>query len=202
MFYLNATRCDPAGYARFATDDPAMNAAAEDMLVAMVDEAARHGVRVAAHAHSKSGIELAIKCGVADIQHISFMDERLVDLAAKHECTVTPTSWVLQSLPTSAGLSDFVRDKAKRAAEVHAKAVDYARKGGLKILGGTDPVLPYMHGRNYMELVALMNGQSARRTCDRLSMLPSPARSPRVPLGQELVLSRSASRAELVRRLV
>ena len=51
MFYLNATRCDPAGYARFATDDPAMNAAAEDMLVAMVDEAARahHALRRDAH---------------------------------------------------------------------------------------------------------------------------------------------------------
>lgn len=129
----------------------------EEELRAICSEASARGLRVAAHAHSKSGIELAIKCGVADIQHISFMDERLVDLAAEHDCTVTPTSWVLQALPTSDGLSEFVRDKAKRAAEVHAKAVDYARKGGLKILGGTDPVLPYMHGRNYMELVALMN---------------------------------------------
>jgi imidazolonepropionase-like amidohydrolase len=129
----------------------------EEELRAICSEASARGLRVAAHAHSKSGIELAIKCGVADIQHISFMDERLVDLAAQHNCTVTPTSWVLQALPTSDGLSEFVRDKAKRAAEVHAKAVEYARKGGLKILGGTDPVLPYMHGRNYMELVALMN---------------------------------------------
>lgn len=129
----------------------------EEELVAICEEATARGLRVAAHAHSKSGIELAIKCGVSDIQHISFMDERLVDLAAKRGCTVTPTSWVLQTLPDSDGLSDFVRDKAKRAAEVHEKAVAYARKGGLKILGGTDPVLPYMHGRNYMELVALMN---------------------------------------------
>ena len=40
VFYIHSTRCDPAGYARFATDDPAMNAAAETMLSAMVDEAA------------------------------------------------------------------------------------------------------------------------------------------------------------------
>lgn len=129
----------------------------EEELTAICSEAKARGLRVAAHAHSASGIELAIKCGVADIQHISFMDERLVDLAAEHDCTVTPTSWVLQTLPDSDGLTPFVRDKAKRAAEVHAKAVHYARKGGLRILGGTDPVMPYMHGRNYMELVALMN---------------------------------------------
>jgi len=129
----------------------------EEELTAICAEASARGLRVAAHAHSAAGIELAIRCGVADIQHISFMDERLVDLADKHGCTVTPTSWVLQALPDSDGLSPFVRDKAKRAADVHAKAVQYARSGGLKILGGTDPVLPYMHGRNYMELVALMN---------------------------------------------
>lgn len=41
VFYLQSSRCDPAGYAQFASDDPAMNAAAEDMLAAMVDEAAR-----------------------------------------------------------------------------------------------------------------------------------------------------------------
>jgi hypothetical protein len=41
VFYLHAAHCDPAGYARFASDDPAMNAAAEGMLAAMVDEAAR-----------------------------------------------------------------------------------------------------------------------------------------------------------------
>jgi hypothetical protein len=39
IFYLDTARCDPAGYARFASDDPAMNAAANAMLTAMVDEA-------------------------------------------------------------------------------------------------------------------------------------------------------------------
>ncbi|HEY4183655.1 MAG TPA: amidohydrolase family protein [Polyangia bacterium] len=124
---------------------------------AICSEAAARGLRVAAHAHSRAGIELAIKNGVSDLQHISFMDERLVDMAAKHGCTVTPTSWVLQTLSDSDGLSPFVREKAKRVAEVHAKAVQYARAGGLKILGGTDPVLPGMHGRNYVEMSALMN---------------------------------------------
>ena len=40
VFYLQSSRCDPAGYAQFASDDPAMNVAAEDMLAAMVAEAA------------------------------------------------------------------------------------------------------------------------------------------------------------------
>lgn len=123
---------------------------------AICSEATGRGLRVAAHAHSQTGIDLAIANGVYDIQHISFMDERLVDAAYKAGCTVTPTSWIINELQTAEGLSDFVKDKAKRVGEAHARAVDYARKGGLKILAGTDPVLPGMHGRNYMEMAALI----------------------------------------------
>lgn len=123
---------------------------------AICEEAASRGLKVAAHAHSQTGIGLAIDNGVRDIQHISFMDERLVERAFDKGCTVTPTSWIIYALLESDELSDFVREKAKRVAEVHAHAVDYARRGGLKILMGTDPVLPGMHGRNFMELVYLM----------------------------------------------
>ncbi|MFT7464611.1 MAG: imidazolonepropionase-like amidohydrolase [Pseudohongiellaceae bacterium] len=123
---------------------------------AICDEAHARGLRVAAHAHSRSGIKQAITAGVDDLQHISFMDEALVELAHERGCTVTPTSWVMSALQSAVGLSDFVMDKVKQVAEVHAQATAYAHSGGLKILAGTDPVLPGMHGRNYMELVALM----------------------------------------------
>ena len=125
-------------------------------IAAICEEAGARGLRVAAHAHSRSGIELAIDNGVSDIQHISFMDARLAERAAERGCTVTPTSWVVQEIPGAAGLSDFVMEKARQVAEVHTGAVQHARAGGLKILGGTDPVLPGMHGRNYMELSALV----------------------------------------------
>lgn len=119
---------------------------------AITDEAAGRGLRVAAHAHSQSGIQLAIEAGVHDLQHISFMDERLVERAYERGCTVTPTSWVMHELERADGLSPFVMEKVKKVAEVHAAAVSFAASGGLPILMGTDPVLPGMHGRNYMEL--------------------------------------------------
>lgn len=123
---------------------------------AICDEAGARGLKVAAHAHSQSGIDLAIENGVSDIQHISFMNERLVERAYERGCTVTPTSWVMYELPKAAGLSEFVMEKVKKVTEHHATAVQYARSGGLKILGGTDPVLPGMHGKNYLELDGLM----------------------------------------------
>ncbi|MED5330586.1 MAG: amidohydrolase family protein [Planctomycetota bacterium] len=127
-----------------------------DEIEAICDEAHHRGLRVAAHAHSKSGIELAIQHGVDDIQHISFMDERLVEMAAEKNCTVTPTSWVVSALESAQDLSPFVMEKVKQVREVHAAATQHAVTGGLKILGGTDPVLPGMHGRNYMELAYLI----------------------------------------------
>jgi imidazolonepropionase-like amidohydrolase len=125
-------------------------------IAAICDEANARGMRVAAHAHSVSGIELAIDHGVNDIQHISFLDERLAEKAHARDCTVTPTSWVIHDLETAEGLSPFVMEKVKQVAEVHRQAVVNAARAGLRILSGTDPVLPRMHGRNYMELVHLI----------------------------------------------
>ena len=123
---------------------------------AICDEAAGRGMYVAAHAHSQSGIRLAIQAGVKDIQHISFMDEELAEQAYAKGCTVTPTSWVSQRLAQSEGFNAFIREKVQQVSESHARAVQAAQASGLKLLAGTDPVLPDMHGRNYMELVALI----------------------------------------------
>ncbi|MEM7245341.1 MAG: amidohydrolase family protein [Acidobacteriota bacterium] len=118
-------------------------------------EADARGLPVAAHAHSRAGIEMAIENGVDDIQHASFLDAELAEKAAARGCAVTPTSWVVNELPKSKGLSPFVMEKARKVAEVHREAVQHAHAAGLPLLAGTDPVLPGMHGRNYMEMVAL-----------------------------------------------
>jgi len=123
---------------------------------AICDEAAGRGLTVAAHAHSKRGIGLAIECGVQDIQHISFMDQDLAERAYVKGCTVTPTSWISRSLPSADGLNPFVVEKARQVAEVHVEAVRTAHASGLNILTGTDPILPNMHGRNFMEIVSLI----------------------------------------------
>jgi imidazolonepropionase-like amidohydrolase len=125
-------------------------------IAAICDEAAGRGLRVAAHAHSTTGISMAIEHGVHDIQHASFMDEALVERAHAAGCVVTPTSWVVNEIVGEQGLPPSVREKAKQIAEVHARATQLAAKGGLPVLMGTDPVLQGMHGRNYLELVHLI----------------------------------------------
>lgn len=124
---------------------------------AICHEAEARGLRVAAHAHSRSGLRLAIENGVHDLQHMSFLDDDLAEAALKKDLTVTPTSWIMAELLEEDSLSDFVKEKARKVAEVHAAAVDSARRSGLRILGGTDAVMRGMHGRNWMELVSLVS---------------------------------------------
>lgn len=123
---------------------------------AMCDEAAGRGMPVVAHAHSQQGIALAIECGVRDIQHISFMDEALAEEAYARGCTVTPTSWITHELSRVEGFSDFIVEKVRRVVQAHAEAVRIAHASGLHMITGTDPILPRMHGRNYMEMVSLI----------------------------------------------
>ena len=125
-------------------------------ITAICDEAQARGLKVAAHAHSVSGIDLALQHGVHDIQHISFMGKAQVETAHARGVVVTPTSWVIDELTRAEGLSPFVMEKVKACVEVHRTAVEYAASGGLNILMGTDPVLPGMHGRNFMELTYLI----------------------------------------------
>lgn len=123
---------------------------------AICDEAAGRGMMVAAHAHSRRGIALAIDCGVQDIQHVSFLDEALAEKAYVKSCTVTPTSWISYELPRVEGLSASVAEKVEQVARVHAEAVRIAYRSGLTMLAGTDSIFPHMHGRNYMEMVSLV----------------------------------------------
>jgi hypothetical protein len=51
IFYLGSGRSDPAAYANFASDDPAMNASAAGMLAEMVDERARRADHFPQHGH-------------------------------------------------------------------------------------------------------------------------------------------------------
>jgi imidazolonepropionase-like amidohydrolase len=129
---------------------------APEELAAICDEAEARGLRVAAHAHSASGIELALRHGVHDLQHISFLDERLVELAHERGATVTPTSWTLDELTRARGLLPQVMEKVKQVNAHHARAVQHALTGELPILMGTDAVWPGMHGRNHLELVHLV----------------------------------------------
>ncbi|MCB1582139.1 MAG: amidohydrolase family protein [Marinicella sp.] len=129
---------------------------------AIVAEAKRHHMKVAAHAHGTEGIKAAIKAGVASIDHGSMLDEEGMRLMKKHHVFLVPTT----------GLVDFVMEgidnnnpkiaaKAKYVLPLAKENLAKAIKSGVPIALGTDsPLIP--HGQNAHELSAMMaQGMSA-----------------------------------------
>jgi len=124
---------------------------------AVVDEAHRMGVRVAAHAEGLEGARLAVEAGVDTIEHgLSLHREpRLVDTMAEQGIVLVPT------LSTFQDLAERFRDdfapplvaQAERQRDEAAKTVMAARAAGVTIAMGYDSGPP---GANANELIRLV----------------------------------------------
>ena len=118
-------------------------------LKAMVDEAARHGVKVAAHAHGTEGIKAAVRAGVASIEHGSMLDDEAIALMKERGTYLVPTEYLSERI-NLAVLPPQIRRKAESvlplARESHRKAI----ASGVKIAFGTDAAV-FPHGENAKE---------------------------------------------------
>ena len=66
----------------------------DEELRAIVDEAHRRGMRVAAHAHGDQGIRAAIEAGIDCIEHASLMSEETQQLVLERGTFIVPTSYL------------------------------------------------------------------------------------------------------------
>ncbi|RDI56109.1 metal-dependent hydrolase family protein [Nocardia mexicana] len=127
----------------------------DEELDAIVDEAHRAGVRVAAHAHGDAGIRACIRAGVDCIEHGSLASDDTLAMMVEHGTFLVPTSYLSEGLDIS-GAAPALR---KKAAEVFPRARETLRKAigaGVRIACGTDaPAVP--HGDNAKELWALVD---------------------------------------------
>ena len=126
----------------------------DDEMKAMVDEAAKHDRKVAAHAHGAEGIKIATRAGVASIEHGSFLDEEGAKLMAQHGTYFVPTLSALEKVEQSAKsgiLTGLRREKAIAAAAAGRNALKLAIAHNVPVAMGTDAgVGP--HGANMHEL--------------------------------------------------
>jgi imidazolonepropionase-like amidohydrolase len=115
-------------------------------LTAMVDEAARHGIKVAAHAHGSEGILAAVQAGVASIEHGSILTDEIMDLMIEKGTYLVPTTYLVDRIPLDE-LPAVMRAKAEeilpQMRESHQRAIDH----GVPIAFGTDAAV-YPHGEN------------------------------------------------------
>src|SRR5687767_8513706 len=118
-------------------------------LKAMVDEAARHGVKVAAHAHGTEGIKAAVRAGVASIEHGSMLDDEAITLMKERGTWLVPTSYLVDRI-NLAVLPPLVRQKAETILPIARQSLRKAIAAGVKIGFGTDAGV-YPHGENAKE---------------------------------------------------
>jgi imidazolonepropionase-like amidohydrolase len=114
----------------------------------MVEEAARWGMDVAAHAYGGEGAFNAVAGGARSIEHGMFLDDRTLDLMVEKGTFWSPTMTVyVPDEDDSPERTAFFN----RIAEEHRKTFQRAMKKGVKIAYGTDAgSLP--HGEGWREL--------------------------------------------------
>lgn len=115
-------------------------------LKAMVDEAARHGIRVAAHAHGSEGILAAVQAGVASIEHGSMLTDEIMALMKEKGTYLVPTTYLVDAIPLDA-LPPLIRSKAEQILPLARESVRRAIAAGVPIAFGTDAAV-YPHGQN------------------------------------------------------
>jgi imidazolonepropionase-like amidohydrolase len=123
-------------------------------LEAIVDEAHRAGLKVAAHCHGDEAARVAVECGIDCLEHGSLMSDETLDLLVERGTYLVATTYLADGMDTSHAAPEL----QAKAAEVFPRArktISKAIERGVRVACGTDaPAIP--HGRNAKELIALV----------------------------------------------
>src|ERR1700690_1370463 len=129
---------------------------ADEIRVA-VEEAAKFGKRMAAHAHGIDGIRKAVKAGVHTIEHGTFLyqDPKVIEEMAKRGTFLIPT--LKAGLDVINGdrskVPQWIVDKLVETQEAAKKSLGLAYKAGVPIAMGSDAATPLnFHGENGLEI--------------------------------------------------
>ena len=169
--------CATAGVLSFEGPVGAQQFTLEEMQT-IVEEAARHGTHVAAHAHGTEGINAAIRAGVASIEHGSMLTDESIALMKEHGTYLVPTTYLAGAIDLDA-LPPPIRRKAETVLPLAIASVEKAIREGVRIAFGTDAAV-FPHGDNAREFGALVE-----RGMDALAALRSATLTPAELLGQD-----------------
>ena len=131
----------------------------EEEMRAAIEEARTHGLRVAAHAIGTNGIKNAIRAGVDSVEHGSLIDDEGVALMKTHGTTLVPTLNALMGIVENGeenGIPKYAVDKARAIEARMTESLRRARKGGVRIAGGSDAGTPFNRHENYAREIELM----------------------------------------------
>jgi imidazolonepropionase-like amidohydrolase len=130
--------------------EPGQSEFTEAQIRAAVEEAAKHGTFVAAHAHGAEGIKAATRAGVRSIEHGSLIDDEGVALMAKTGNWLVADVYngdYIDSVGRKEGWPADILRKNTETTETQREGFRKAVKAGVKIAFGTDAGV-YPHGLN------------------------------------------------------
>ena len=122
--------------------DPREPAYTQAELDALVDEAHRLGLTVAAHAIGEGGVVAALRAGVDSIEHGMFLDQRAVDLFLDTGARLSATFLAPHGILAGPSVPGWIKDRARPAAEAQARSFRAAVSAGVHAVAGTDAGTP------------------------------------------------------------
>ena len=126
----------------------------DEELKAIVEASHLLGMKVAAHAHGKRGIESAIRAGVDSIEHGTYSDAETFRLFKEHGTYLVPTILAGKTVAEMATIPGHfhpsVQEKAARIGPLIQDMFKRAYTAGVKIAFGTDSGVSN-HGDNAKE---------------------------------------------------
>lgn len=145
--------CATAGVLSFESSVGAQQYSEEELRV-IAEEAHRHGVKVAAHAHGTEGILAAVRAGIDSIEHGSMLNDEAIRLMKEKRTYLVPTTYLADSINLNL-LPPPLRAKAQSILPLAKENLRKAIQAGVKIGFGTDAAV-YPHGDNAKEFAALV----------------------------------------------
>jgi imidazolonepropionase-like amidohydrolase len=133
-----------------AGTEPGESEYTEAEIRAAVEEAARHGSFVAAHAHGAEGIKRAVRAGVRSIEHGSLIDDEGIALMKQHGTWLVADIYngdYIDTVGRQQGWSAEILRKNIETTERQREGFRKAVAAGVNIAFGTDSGV-YPHGDN------------------------------------------------------
>jgi imidazolonepropionase-like amidohydrolase len=122
----------------------------QEEMNAIVDEAHIWGRKACAHAHGTDAIKMAVKAGVASVEHGSMLDDEAIQLMKQHGTYLVADIYnddYIRSEYARLGYPEKIINKEKLVGKIQRESFHKAVLAGVKIAFGTDAGV-YPHGWN------------------------------------------------------
>ena len=122
--------------------DPREASYTQPELEALVSEAHRLGLTVAAHAIGEGGVVAALTAGVDSIEHGMFLDDASTELFGSTGARYTPTFSAPHGILGGPSVPGWIKDRARPAADAQVASFQAAVRAGVRVVAGTDAGTP------------------------------------------------------------